>query len=93
MSARLPYTDKDKLRCIERELSYRQRIYPRRVAAGKMTQLQANREIFVLEDIAADYVAKIHESIRAKIHDDPPLTGQDALDAKWDHDRDARKHE
>lgn len=86
---RVSFSDAQKLRCLERELTYRNRIYPRRVEAGKMTQLQANREINCMEDIAADYVAKIDAAREPEL----PLTGQNAIDAKWDHDRDARKHE
>jgi hypothetical protein len=45
----------DKLTCVVREVGYRKWVYPRRVAAGKMTQSQADREIAVMECIAEDY--------------------------------------
>lgn len=44
----------EKLRCIERVLSFRYKVYPRRVANGTMTQRTANREIATMEEIAAD---------------------------------------
>jgi hypothetical protein len=45
----------DKLRCIERELILRYRVYPKRIESGKMTQRQADREIAIMEEIGADY--------------------------------------
>lgn len=45
----------DKFRCAVRELSYRKYVYPQRVAVGKMSQTQADREIAVMEAIANDY--------------------------------------
>jgi hypothetical protein len=48
-------TEHDKLRCVERELTFRYRVYARRVEQGKMTQAQADREIAVRECIAQDY--------------------------------------
>ena len=46
---------RDKLCCIERELKLRYHVYKKRVAEGSMTQRQADREIAIMEDIAADY--------------------------------------
>jgi hypothetical protein len=48
-------TAADKLKCVERELAYRYRVFARRVDAEKMTQKQADREIALMEEIAADY--------------------------------------
>jgi len=45
----------EKQRCAERELRYRMRVYPGRVAAGKMTEHEAQRQIALMEDIVADY--------------------------------------
>lgn len=50
-------TARDKLKCIERELSYRHRVYDRLIERGKMTERQAVREIELMEAIAADYRA------------------------------------
>jgi hypothetical protein len=44
----------DKLHCAERELKYRYRVYPRLVEQGKMTVRTMNREIALMEEIAAD---------------------------------------
>jgi hypothetical protein len=45
----------DKLRCIEREIAMRKAVYPKWVASGRMKQDKADREIAVMESIAADY--------------------------------------
>jgi hypothetical protein len=50
-------TAADKLACVNRELAYRYRVFARRVDAGKMTQRQMDREIALMEEIAADYTA------------------------------------
>ena len=52
------YTDEDKLKAAEREVKMRRRVYPRWVADGKMTQVQADREIAIMEAIAEDYRPK-----------------------------------
>jgi len=88
MSQRRSYTAREKLRCVERELKYRNHTYPRRVNEGRMTQLQADREIYVMEDIAADYTALI----RAE-EPELKLTGQDLIDWKRDHARELRDDE
>lgn len=41
--------------CIKRELHMRGRVYPHRVAEGRMTQADADREIAVMQAILADY--------------------------------------
>jgi hypothetical protein len=48
-------TAKDKLQCAEREVGYRHRVYARLVQRGKMSQLDAWREIALMEAIVADY--------------------------------------
>jgi hypothetical protein len=45
----------EKLQCAERELRYRLRVYRRRVEAGYMSQQHMDREIVLMEEIAADY--------------------------------------
>ena len=47
----------EKLRAAERELKYRQRVYPRLVARNSMNKRVADYEISVMEEIAADYRA------------------------------------
>lgn len=43
-----PITIDDEIRCIERELKYRRRVYPHLVATKKMEQAAADREIEVM---------------------------------------------
>jgi len=49
------FTAADKLRAAERELAFRKRVYPRQIAAGKMTDGFAAAQIAVMEAIVADY--------------------------------------
>ena len=56
------WTAEQKLRAVERELKMRYRVYPRFIAEGKMTQQQADREVSIFEDIAADYRAQVEKS-------------------------------
>lgn len=57
--------EQSKLKCIEREIVMRRRVYPRWVALGKMTQEQAEKEIQTMESIANDYRSKISASLFA----------------------------
>ena len=52
-------TDEDKLRCAERELGLRKKVYARHVEAGWKTLEFAQREIAIMEAIVADYRAKV----------------------------------
>ncbi|WP_185982847.1 hypothetical protein [Aureimonas mangrovi] len=45
----------DKAECADREVKQRRRVYPRFVSDGRMTQAFADRQIAVMEAIAADY--------------------------------------
>jgi hypothetical protein len=45
----------DKLKCAERELKFRRRVYPRFVQNGQMTQADADREIATMSASADDY--------------------------------------
>jgi hypothetical protein len=56
------FTDREKWQAAERELNMRRRVYPNWVASGRMTQQLAERQIALMEDIAADYRARIMES-------------------------------
>jgi hypothetical protein len=44
-----------KLKCVERELAMRQRVYPGWVLKGRMTADQARGEIAVMQAILEDY--------------------------------------
>jgi len=52
------FTDQEKLRAAERELALRKRVYPNRVLTHRMRKEQAEREIAIMAEIAADYRAK-----------------------------------
>lgn len=47
-----------KIRCVERELRQRERVYPRLVAQQRMRQDQADEEVAVLREILEDYQAQ-----------------------------------
>lgn len=51
-----PFTAEAKLAAIRRELAYRERVYPQRVAAEKMSQTLANYQLRIMRAIEADYV-------------------------------------
>jgi hypothetical protein len=44
-------TMNDRIKAAQREVAMRRRVYPRWVAAGKMTQQKADYEIKLMEDI------------------------------------------
>jgi hypothetical protein len=48
-------TAKEKLQCVERELSYRRCVYARLVARGKMSEPQRLEELRLMEAICQDY--------------------------------------
>ena len=50
------FTAAEKLGAVERELRYRRRVYARRIDEGQMTKELADRQIAVMEAIAADYL-------------------------------------
>ena len=60
------FTAAEKLKCAERELKQRYRVYARLVAQNKITQRQADHEIALMEDIAADYRALIETMERSE---------------------------
>lgn len=52
------FTADDKRAAAEREAKMRRRVYPRWIAEGRMTQTMADREIAIMDAIAADYAEK-----------------------------------
>lgn len=46
----------DKLRCIEREIAMRRKVYPNRVLTRRMTREAADREIAIMTAIRDDYL-------------------------------------
>ena len=51
----MPFTAQQKLEAVERELSFRKRVYERFVSEGKMPKGKADWEIGIMKEIAADY--------------------------------------
>lgn len=50
-----PVTKTDKIRCLERELRQRAKVYPRLIETHRMRQEQADREVQVMQTILKDY--------------------------------------
>jgi len=50
------FTPAEKLKCIQREVALRRSVYPRLVQRGRMKQAEADRELALMESIAADYL-------------------------------------
>ena len=55
-------TAKELLKCAQRELAMRERVYPRRVAEGKMSQQSADHET----DCMAEIVKLLEEKAKAE---------------------------
>ena len=49
------FTAREKMRCAQREAGYRRFVYPKRIAAGKMRQRDADEEIAMMDEIAVNY--------------------------------------
>ena len=56
-------TNMEKYACAKRELSQRERVYPRLIEQGKMTKEFAATQIALMAEIADDY-RKLYESER-----------------------------
>jgi hypothetical protein len=54
----MTFTAADKAKCATREVEQRRRVYPRLVESRRMKQAEADREITIMEAIAADYTAQ-----------------------------------
>lgn len=53
----MAFTAEQKRKAVERELSFRRRVYPRWIADKKMTQQFADEQIAIFEDIRNDLFA------------------------------------
>lgn len=51
----MTFPAREKMRAAQREAGYRRFVYPKRVANGKATQKWADKEIALMDEIAADY--------------------------------------
>jgi len=54
------FTPSDKLAAVEREITYRRRVYERLVSEGKMKPAARDRGIAIFEAIAEDYRRKLY---------------------------------
>jgi hypothetical protein len=57
------FTAAQKKQAVERELTFRRRVYPRFVEQRKMTQKLADEQIAIFEAIREDYSAAEHREI------------------------------
>jgi hypothetical protein len=57
------FSNKDKLDCVRRELSYRIRVYANLVRLGKMKYDNAAREIALMGAIADDYAELVEPQL------------------------------
>lgn len=53
--ATMIYTAEQKQKAVDRELSFRRRVFPRLVGQGRMTRSEAAEQIAIFEAISADY--------------------------------------
>jgi hypothetical protein len=60
-SRRTMYSLETKLKCLQREIKFRERVYPRQVELGKMDVLQAAGELAVMKEIAEDIKQQIEK--------------------------------
>lgn len=58
MSDAPTFSTSEKRSCIERELRYRERVYPRLIERGQMTPQKASHELSLMRSILADYPAE-----------------------------------
>lgn len=58
-------TAREKADCALREVKQRQRVYPRLVEGGKMTQAFAEKQTAIMQVIADDYARQAEEEEKA----------------------------
>ena len=51
-----PISTEALVECVDREIGFRRRVYPRHVAAGKLTQDAADRQLALMEAVRARVV-------------------------------------
>jgi hypothetical protein len=52
-------TDIDKWACAKREVQMRRRVYPRWVTEGRITQMEADRQIAIMQAIEDEYAERV----------------------------------
>jgi hypothetical protein len=64
------------------------------IMTGDLSNVIQVLECNPVEHVCSDVTEDILSEAGVFVTDDtPPLTGQDAISARWDHERDQRKHE
>lgn len=58
----MTFTDAEKIAEIRREIRMRHSVYPKLIKGGKLTEIDAARQILILEEIAQNYADKISYS-------------------------------
>lgn len=53
----MPYSAEEKRKAVERELTFRRRVYPRWINDGRMSQQMADQQLAIFEAIRDDYAA------------------------------------
>jgi len=86
----MPHGYGELLACAEREIRYRYRVYERRVDLGQMSRKTADREIALMEEIAAMLRALDECQARLEYHDGRP-TPQPGLPILWPADAGERR--
>lgn len=54
----MTYTAERIVKALDRELGFRRRLYPRKVAAGDMTEAEAQEEIGIVEQVRDEYLSR-----------------------------------
>lgn len=65
------FSNEEKRKALERELTWRQLVYSKKVAEGKMTLAEARYQINIFEEMTRDYL-KLEQQERLPFGDSPP---------------------
>lgn len=60
-------TDQEKFDELKREIDMRRKVYPHWIAQGRIKTREAERRIGVMEEIAADYLKRMNQTINGEI--------------------------
>jgi hypothetical protein len=55
------YTDAEKLKEIEREITIRRKIYPSWIAQNRLSYATAEKQLAILQEIAEDYRTSVNQ--------------------------------
>ena len=60
MSELFPPNLADLIACVDREIEMRRRVYPRQVAAGRLTQSRADRDLLLMRAVRDKLMEQVH---------------------------------